>query len=247
MRRSSSFLSETTNTHLRRLQLNIAYGKNLRASQLTKQFPDLLTKKEGVCDYSQRKFMPLYPLQLAAYYQNTKLCEVLRSYLPDKIAREQLESLELDGAHYTTPDKPGMFILEPHYSPDELLYKLSKVIECADQSPEKKYRALLAFGKEQQMMPPQMVMWYCSKRKNLHCFDLFSNRQKKHTLSTAEEPSMGNLYVMHATTKEKYFWYQQVSTQANYLGKTTAAFGLTDPLLVRAYEDISPEDRKSVV
>lgn len=194
------FLSEIANENLQYLQKAIARGENTRAVKYAALFPHLLEKKCGVTDYSHRNFMPLFPLQLAAYYQNTPLCEALCEYLPEEIARDQLNLHDAQGLFYTRHDNPGMFISERYFSEKDLLEKLQRLIDCDKKSPEIKHRALIALRREQLMLPPHAAMWYCTAR------------------NSQLEVSETTLQIPNKETEKKYPFYE--------MPEGYAAFGL---------------------
>lgn len=90
----------TSELQVKQLLHHIARGGQYEAELMLIKDPGLLLEKSGFTDYSGRSFSHVTAFQLADWYLDTHMCRMLRKYLPDDKAMQQLKEIPSKGLEY---------------------------------------------------------------------------------------------------------------------------------------------------
>jgi len=178
------------------LLLHVVRGEQSEAEKMIVNNPDILLHKGQVTDYSNRTFKNITAFQYALWALDWHMWRMIKKYLPDKTAGEQLNELENRGTDYGV-----------HYDFNELLNALNTYIE---KRTDVHWNTLV--GGAQTQVPAHVANEYC--RRDLS-FSKQPNPYAHLPLNTfTEEIALPRIFGL-----EKGEWFPLTKSIRGFLGK----------------------------
>ena len=203
---------------LRKLLQHVAFGEQEEAEAMLKVHPELLLKKANVTDYSGRTFKNITAFQYALWALDRHMWKMIREYLPNDAAREQLEEHESKDTEYTK--EHGV-----HYNFNELIDALNAYIDnynhwTPDQS-EHQWSKII--GSAQRKAPAHIAHEYCREDRGFDPTPDFKESKLPRTVALCLGPAwfpIKNIKVIFNTGIYRAWWNKAGRTSGSPISTT---------------------------
>ena len=159
------------NLPLHHLLQAVSWGQRATVKNILKENTSLLHQSGFVTDYAGVTFHHVTPFQLAAYYYDIAMCEIISEYLEPDVLSAQVDQLSINKLAFTRSydyhPLPTYFFAS-HFDAEPLLDHMKNLIDrFKTYSEAERKKAFLTMGKLQQQLPPHMARWYCCPKSSL--------------------------------------------------------------------------------